>query len=126
MQRPAAAPPRKRRFEDGHGDEEGEEQRIRAALAAKPRGAEMLDLMDLAIELRMRQSEVLGITAGQCKRVRGTAIVLLPDTKPGVPREVPLSKARTSSSSAGGQARPPTSDCSSRPPPTCASGGARP
>ena len=93
VQRPPQAAPRKRRLEDAHDGGKGEEQLIREALATKPRGPEMLDLLDLSIELGMRQSELLGITAGQCKRVRGVAIVALPDTKSGVPREVPLSKA---------------------------------
>ena len=93
VKRPPQASPRKRRLEDAHDGGKGEEQLIREALATKPRGPEMLDLLDLSIELGMRQSELLGITAGQCKRVRGVSIVALPDTKSGVPREVPLSKA---------------------------------
>ena len=93
VKRPPQAHPRKRRLEDAHDGGKGEEQKIREAFAKMPRGVEMLDLLDLAIELGMRQSELLGITAGQYKRVGGVSMVALPDTKSGVPREVPLSKA---------------------------------
>ena len=89
---PKPAPPRERRFQDGHDGEAGEEERIRAALAAKAQGATTLDLMDLAVELSMRQSEVLGITAEQVKKVAGVTFIDQPDSKNGGRRHVPLSK----------------------------------
>ena len=87
---PAPAPHRTRRFQDGQEEEKGEEERLRAVLAAKPSGPMMLDLLDLAIDTGMRQEELLSITAGQCKRVDGVATIEQPDSKTG-PRLVVLS-----------------------------------
>lgn len=89
---PAPAPGRQRRLEDAHEDHgEGEEARLRAALAAAPSGPEMLDLMDVALETGMRQGEILALTKGQLRRVRGARFVEQPDSKNGHPRRVVLS-----------------------------------
>lgn len=88
---PAPASGRQRRLEDGHEEDAGEEARLRAALAGMPSGAEMLDLLDVALETGMRQAEVLGLKAGQLRRVRGTRYIEQPDSKNGQPRRVTLS-----------------------------------
>ena len=88
---PAPAAHRTRRLQDGHEDGQGEEERLRAVLAGKPAGGTMLDLMDLAIDTGMRQSELLGITAGQCRKVEGVETIEQPDSKNGDPRHVTLS-----------------------------------
>lgn len=89
---PRVAPHRQRRFEDGaeEGDT-GEEQRLRDALSLAPAGPEMLDLLDIALETGMRQAEVLGICAGQLKRIRGAKYIEQMDSKNGDPRRVTLS-----------------------------------
>ncbi len=63
---------------------------MRAVIATKPSASTMLDLVDLAIATGMRQSELLGITAEQFKRVDGVATIEQPDSKTG-PRYVVLS-----------------------------------
>lgn len=88
---PSHAPGRQRRLEDGHEDDAGDEARLRAALAGVPSGAEMLDLLDVALETGMRQGEILSMTAGQLRRVRGVRFVEQPDSKNGQPRRVTLS-----------------------------------
>ena len=88
---PEPSPHRSRRFQDGDGEEAGEEERLRAVLAAKLAGPTMLDLLDLAIATGMRQGELLGITAGQVRRVDGVDAIEQPDSKNGMPRYVVLS-----------------------------------
>ena len=91
---PEPPPHRNRRFQDGEDGEPGEEERLRAVIAAKPSASTMLDLLDLAIATGMRQSELLGITAEQFKRVDGVATIEQPDSKTG-PRHVVLSSHAT-------------------------------
>lgn len=88
---PSPGAHRTRRLQDGDGDILGEEARLRAVLAGKPAGAVMLDLMDLALDTGMRQSELLAITPSQCRRVDGVETIEQPDSKNGSPRHVTLS-----------------------------------
>ena len=88
---PAAARGRQRRLEDGHGDEQGEEDRMRAALLEASRGQDMVDLMDMAVETGMRLGEILSLRRGQIRRIKGAHIVEQPDSKNGHPRIVTLS-----------------------------------
>ena len=89
---PGAAPHRQRRLEDGHGPgDDGEEGRLRAALAKAAGGADLSDLLDLALETGMRQSEILSLTAGQVRRAGGAKFLEQPDSKNGQPRRVTLS-----------------------------------
>lgn len=92
---PTPAAHRQRRLEDAHGEEAGEEQRLRDALSMAKGGADMLDLLDLALETGMRQSEILLLTAGQLKRVRGARFIEQLDSKNGLPRRVTLSTVAT-------------------------------
>lgn len=87
---------RNRRLEDGHGDEQGEEERLRAALATWKRNPEIhLDLFDFALETGMRLDEAHRLTVGSIRRVRGAVSAELPDSKNSDPRSVVLApKAR--------------------------------
>lgn len=85
-QRPKLPPGRTRRLE------EGEETRLLAA--AKTYGGEIGLIITWAIETAMRRGELAGMQWGHVNRESG--IVLLPKTKNGTARRVPLSqKARS-------------------------------
>ncbi len=88
---PPPAQGRQRRLEDAHGDEQSEEDRMRAALLDLSHGQDMVDLMDVALETGMRLGEILDIRRGQVRRVRGVQSVERQDTKNGHPRRVTLS-----------------------------------
>lgn len=88
---PTAAAGRQRRLEDGHGDERGEEERMRVALVGASHGQEMLDLMDVALETGMRLGEILDMRKGQVRRIRGVRVLERPDSKNGHARRVTLS-----------------------------------
>ena len=89
---PSPAAGRQRRLEDAHGDDEGEEDRMRAALLNLSSGQEMVDLMDVALETGMRLGEILDLRKGQVRRIRGIRVLERPDSKNGHPRRVTLSK----------------------------------
>ena len=89
---PKKAHARDGRLEDGHGDVNGKEERLREALATWKRSPEVhLDLFDFAIETGLRLSEAHALTTSSVKRVRGYASIELPDSKNGDPRKVALS-----------------------------------
>jgi len=88
---PAATAGRQRRLEDGHGEEKGEEERMRAALLGLSHGQEMLDLLDVALETGMRVGEILDVRKGQVRRIRGVRVLERPDSKNGEARRVTLS-----------------------------------
>lgn len=84
---------RDRRLQDGHGDQQGEEDRLRAALATWKRSPEIhVDLFDFSILTGFRLSEAHALTVGSIRRVRGVASAFLPDSKNGEPRSVILSE----------------------------------
>lgn len=89
---PAAAAGRQRRLEDGHGDEKGEEERMRAALLGLSCGQEMVDLMEVALETGMRLGEILDVRKGQVRRIQGVRVLERPDSKNGHARRVTLSR----------------------------------
>lgn len=66
-----------------------EEQRIRAALAAHPEGADLSDLFTLALESAMRMREMYTLTCDQVRLDQRS--VFLDKTKNGDKRVVPLS-----------------------------------
>ena len=79
---------RKRRLEDAHEEgAEDDETRILAACLVVG-GAVLADLVTLAIETGLRQSEILSLTKHNVKRVRGRTSMELPDSKSGVARYV--------------------------------------
>lgn len=83
--------PRKRRLEDAeHDHDEGEEERMLAALEAGTDGAEMVLICVLALDTGMRLSELLDIRVGQVKRTRGGRYIERPDSKNGQARKVVL------------------------------------
>ncbi len=82
---PQAAVGRQRRLEDGHGEEQGEEERMRAALLAGSHGDEMVDLMDVALETGMRLGELLDVRKGQVRRIRGVRVIERPDSRTATP-----------------------------------------
>ena len=88
---PSLAQGRQRRFEDAHGEEKAEEERMREALLAGSCGQDMIDLMDVALETGMRLGEILDIRRGQVRRIRGVQIIERPDSKNGDTRRVTLS-----------------------------------
>ena len=90
---PKKAEGRKRRLEDGHGNEKGEEERLRDALATWKRSPEIhLDLFDFALETGMRLDEAHRLTVGAIRRVRGIVSAELPTSKNNDSRSVVLSK----------------------------------
>ncbi len=89
---PPPPPARHRRLEDAHAeDQHGEEDRLRAALAAGPDPVVMATLFTLAIETGMRLSEILDVRKGQLRRAQGTRFVARPDSKNNAGRRVILS-----------------------------------
>lgn len=88
---PDAPSPRKRRLEDAETDhDQGEEQRLIAALRTGPDGEVMVPICILALDTGMRLSELLDIRVGQVKRTRGGRYIERPDSKNGHPRRVVL------------------------------------
>ncbi|CAO3434223.1 site-specific integrase [Azospirillum endophyticum] len=103
---PAQPGPRRRRLQDGHDNQKGEEERLLAALAEGLDPAEMLTLYRLAVCTGMRKSEILDIRRGQIRRSRGVTTILRPDSKNGHAREVVLSSAAVEALTAYMSARP--------------------
>ena len=90
---PSPAPHRERRLQDGHGDTAGEEERLRLALAARNRGEELIDMLDLSIETGLRRSELLGLCVGNVRMARGIMRIEIADSKNGHARRIVLSAA---------------------------------
>ncbi len=89
---PRPAPHRERRLQDGHGDERGEEERLRAALASWKRSPDVhIDLFDFSIETGLRLSEAHAVHVRHIKSARGVMRVELGDSKNDDPRRVVLS-----------------------------------
>ena len=88
---PKPNPHRERRLKDGRGNQAGEYDRLYASLADYNRGDELCDLFDLAIGTALRRSELLYLRVRHCETIDGVAVVRLPDSKSGKPREVYLS-----------------------------------
>lgn len=87
---PPPAAHRERRLEDGHGEGGGEEERLRAALARRPRGGELVDLFDLATTTGLRLSELLPLRASNVRSARGISRIEIGDSKNSQPRRVVL------------------------------------
>lgn len=87
------APPRgrNRRLEAPHEDDQGEEERLRQALAEGLDGPEMVALFTLAIETGMRLGEMLDIRRGEVRSVRGARLIRRGDSKNADARQVTLS-----------------------------------
>ena len=90
---PSPAPHRERRLEDGRGEQAGEEQRLRAALATRNRGDELVDLFDLATATGLRLSELLPLRAEAVRSRDGLVSVELGKSKNGHGRRVVLDSA---------------------------------
>lgn len=88
---PAPPPARKRRLLDGDDAAEGEESRMKKALAEGQDGEEMVTLFVLAIETGMRLGELLDIRYGQIEKSAGIWRIRRPDSKNMAAREVTLS-----------------------------------
>ena len=92
LELPSPAEHRERRLQDGHGDELGEEDRLRAALATwKQKPDVHLDLFDFSIETGLRLGEAHAVRVCHLTTARGVTRVELPDSKGGGPRRVVLS-----------------------------------
>ena len=89
---PPPSPNRERRLEDGHGDMEGEEQRLLKALATWKRSPDVhVDMFHFSIETGLRLSELHAVTVGHIKRPGGVVRIELEKSKNGDPRKVVLS-----------------------------------
>ena len=93
---PKPAPHRERLLQDGHGDDKGEEERLRAALATRKRNSDVhIDLFDFSIETGLRLGEAHAVHVRNLRSTRGVMRVELGDSKNGDERRVVLSaKAR--------------------------------
>lgn len=90
---PSPAPHRERRLEDGHDAGSSEEERLRAALAKRNRGTELVDLFDLATATGLRLSELLPLRVANVRSTGGVPRIEWGDSKNGHARRVVLSAA---------------------------------
>ena len=86
---PKKAHARDGRLEDGHGDVNGKEERLREALATWKRSPEFhLDLFDFAIETGLCRPEAHALTTSSFRRARGYAFIELLDSENGDPGKI--------------------------------------
>ncbi len=88
---PDQPPARERRLKNGGEGQEGEEERMRGALAAGPDAEIMVPLFDLALYTGMRPTELLDLRAGEVHRTTDAVYILRRDSKTGSQRKVTLS-----------------------------------
>jgi len=89
---PSPSPHRERRLQDGHGDEQSEEDRLKAALATWKRKPEIhLDLFQFALETGLRLTEANTLRVWHIKRSGGICRIELPDSKNEDARRIVLS-----------------------------------
>jgi integrase len=86
---------RQRRLDHGHDEQQGEEDRMLAALAAGPDGPEMVALVTLALETGMRRSELLDLRAGEVRSTRLGRVIEREKSKNGHARRVVLTDRAT-------------------------------